>query len=565
MNDLLASQSEEDILQALESLRLKLYLDPEIAKAKLVEGAKQKRGQNGDLWTQDVRQAFGRCLRSFAEGNGIAKLRESWLDSNKASEMFIHGFLGKRFYHFHSPSLGRVRVTSLCCGADHIAVIVNAGFVMTKGANRFGQLGTGTQVPTSRFHIVSTIAEPVVDVAPGYAFTMAVGESGFLYGWGSTDNGRCALETESENQCVLLPRIVTNGRGIRFKKVAAGSIHGHAIDENGRMYAWGIVNYNGLHDEKQYTFAESNADVDDKEVLMKHTSTPLLMTSIQHENFFQVSVGPGGYHSLAVTIDGKLYGWGHNRVGQLTRIAENKDDYFVKVPRLLRTGVAFSSAGWGNSLFVSFDGTVSICGRNMYGQTGVDAKSCEVNERGHPYIDTFRTLEFPRSFQPVDARCGGEFTAVLGRDGRLFTWGKVCPSIVTHHRRGEITEEIYDENRNSLPYTGIGCTFSGLVILNSRDFDSRILEAELRLQSSSSQTTPQVVPSSEERLESQPQLLLPTSLTDEMPLDVPSLPVGEVYSDDDNDDAQDDGWNVDLHTAGFYVFEESTTGTPGGW
>ena len=41
MDDILASQSEESLLKALESLRLKLYLDPEIAKAKLVEGAKE--------------------------------------------------------------------------------------------------------------------------------------------------------------------------------------------------------------------------------------------------------------------------------------------------------------------------------------------------------------------------------------------------------------------------------------------------------------------------------------------------------------------------------------------
>jgi len=30
-----------------------------------------------------------------------------------------------------------------------------------------------------------------------------------------------------------------------------------------------------------------------------------------------VSVGPGGYHTLTVTVTGRIFSWGHNRVGQL--------------------------------------------------------------------------------------------------------------------------------------------------------------------------------------------------------------------------------------------------------
>lgn len=31
----------------------------------------------------------------------------------------------------------------------------------------------------------------------------------------------------------------------------------------------------------------------------------------------QISVGPGGYHTIALTVSGTVYTWGHNRVGQL--------------------------------------------------------------------------------------------------------------------------------------------------------------------------------------------------------------------------------------------------------
>ena len=31
----------------------------------------------------------------------------------------------------------------------------------------------------------------------------------------------------------------------------------------------------------------------------------------------QISVGPGGYHTIALAANGTVYTWGHNRVGQL--------------------------------------------------------------------------------------------------------------------------------------------------------------------------------------------------------------------------------------------------------
>ena len=30
-----------------------------------------------------------------------------------------------------------------------------------------------------------------------------------------------------------------------------------------------------------------------------------------------ISIGPGGYHTIALSLSGRVYVWGHNRVGQL--------------------------------------------------------------------------------------------------------------------------------------------------------------------------------------------------------------------------------------------------------
>lgn len=44
---------------------------------------------------------------------------------------------------------------------------------------------------------------------------------------------------------------------------------------------------------------------------------PRLLSNFDGAKIIQISVASGGFHSLALTEDGSLYSWGHNRVGQL--------------------------------------------------------------------------------------------------------------------------------------------------------------------------------------------------------------------------------------------------------
>jgi alpha-tubulin suppressor-like RCC1 family protein len=44
---------------------------------------------------------------------------------------------------------------------------------------------------------------------------------------------------------------------------------------------------------------------------------PRLLDAFGDKLVAQISVGPGGYHTIALTSDKEVYTWGHNRVGQL--------------------------------------------------------------------------------------------------------------------------------------------------------------------------------------------------------------------------------------------------------
>lgn len=87
----------------------------------------------------------------------------------------------------------------------------------------------------------------------------------------------------------------------------------------------------------------------------------------------QVSVGPGGYHTIALSATGDVYTWGHNRVGQLgykntEMVPRNVEGaFFLPAPRLVESlrdkRVIRVVAGWGHSAAVCRNGDVYTCGR----------------------------------------------------------------------------------------------------------------------------------------------------------------------------------------------------------
>ena len=65
---------------------------------------------------------------------------------------------------------------------------------------------------------------------------------------------------------------------------------------------------------------------------------PRLLDAFHGKHICQISVGPGGYHTIALAVSGAVYTWGHNRVGQLgydnaTDFDRNKEGaYFLPTP-----------------------------------------------------------------------------------------------------------------------------------------------------------------------------------------------------------------------------------------
>jgi alpha-tubulin suppressor-like RCC1 family protein len=74
--------------------------------------------------------------------------------------------------------------------------------------------------------------------------------------------------------------------------------------------------------------------------------------------FIRARISAGDYHSLALTEDGKVFGWGSNNYGQLN-IPNN-------LPRIVDI-----ACGNYHSLALSEDGKVFAWGNNKFGQLNV--------------------------------------------------------------------------------------------------------------------------------------------------------------------------------------------------
>ena len=122
-----------------------------------------------------------------------------------------------------------------------------------------------------------------------------------------------------------------------------------------------------------------------------------------------VQVAAGELHSLALDVDGTVWGWGANDLGQLGVAGPADHPTPVRVPGL--TNVASIAAGSKFSLAVRRDGTVWTWGDNSLGQLG------------RPSGASVAPSQVAGLAEITSVAGGSNFSMALDRDGRVWTFG----------------------------------------------------------------------------------------------------------------------------------------------
>ena len=126
-----------------------------------------------------------------------------------------------------------------------------------------------------------------------------------------------------------------------------------------------------------------------------------------------IMVAAAAHHSLVVTRQGDLYAFGFNKNGRLGTGKEQHAPLPVRIQASLdKKHVTFVAAAENHSLAVTDDGMVFGWGSNRFGQLG---KVTETNRVLPKRIDELKNC--------VAVAAGDKHSVALTRDGQVFTWG----------------------------------------------------------------------------------------------------------------------------------------------
>eukprot|EP00884_Botryococcus_braunii_P013111 jgi/Botrbrau1/21800/Bobra.0190s0025.2 len=300
------------------------------------------------------------------------------------------------------PSLTSSQIDMVTCGAEYsIAVSREAKQLLSWGWGDFGRLGHGEANDIFIPQPVSAFSGRVVqNVACGDTHTLVTTDDGVLFAFGRNQNGQLGLGT---NDDAFLPRVVEKLKGSFVSSIAAGAEHSVVSLDNGEVYAWGWGRYGNLGDgsiedrweptkvlglegvkvTKVCCGWRHSCAIDDKGVIFtfgwskygqlghgdfKDSLIPKAVESLKDKAMTMIA---GGWrHTIAGDADGKLYGWGWNKFGQLGN-GTNED---ANAPKLITTleskKAKLISCGWRHTVAVTEDGQVYSWGRGVHGQLG---------------------------------------------------------------------------------------------------------------------------------------------------------------------------------------------------
>lgn len=216
---------------------------------------------------------------------------------------------------------------------------------------------------------------------------------------------------ESGTPLVLRPKQVALLNGQSIIQVACGGEHLLYLTDTGDVYSFGD------HDDRR---AAAAAAAGKRGAAASSFLAPRLVEAFALEKALHrtkiVKVACGAQHSVGITEVGELYTWGSGEDGRLGHGDMRDRTVPRKVMSLLRERVVHASCGGAHTAVLTDKSKVFTFGRGRNGRLGLGDNKW----RDTPHEVT----AFGRDAAVVHVVCGWNFTAALGRDGSVYSWGK---------------------------------------------------------------------------------------------------------------------------------------------
>lgn len=248
---------------------------------------------------------------------------------------------------------GITDIIQVSTGGYHSLALDRSGNVWAWGDNLYGQLGNGTYDSHSRPVRVSPLSN-IVAIDAGGEYSLALTKDGKVWSWGRNEFYQLGNGDNAKSNLPVLVNKLNN-----VKSISAGDNHALALTQNGEVWAWGY-NSNGQIGDGSSNVYQKDGSLEDN----KDKAEPVKISGFRGK---VKSVSAGYKHSIALTENGEVYGWGWNEYGQLG----NGTVVDSKIPLLndkLSAKIIKIDTGFYHSFAIDEKETVYSWGDDLYGQ-----------------------------------------------------------------------------------------------------------------------------------------------------------------------------------------------------
>ena len=198
----------------------------------------------------------------------------------------------------------------------------------------------------------------ITKVAAGYGFSLLVTDQGHVWSLGINEKFQLGLGHRfNQEKPQLIKHLIASNAVIT--DVACGQQHSIAMDNNKKLWSWGLgvfgqLGHSSLRDEPvpraivSFTLNQTTAvPVDDGDPNPIQVATDIQEAS---KNITIAQIACGSHHTLALDTEGRIWSWGSSEYGQQggsknyedlgTREGQSKEQHFYySIPRLLTGGL----------------------------------------------------------------------------------------------------------------------------------------------------------------------------------------------------------------------------------
>ncbi|CAG2108432.1 unnamed protein product [Medioppia subpectinata] len=294
-------------------------------------------------------------------------------------------------------------VKTIATGEHHSVALTKNNLVYVWGANEHGQLGTGNYTDYTKPGAIDTMDYNVVKMICNKNSTYYLTQQGHIYYCGQryvdgrTDSVPTLTTLDTDNNVPLLP----------VHMLSVIRLFHLFDDKNGNKNLIYITN-----DDTAYGLGANTDGILGLEPTGAPIEEPLIIHSLSGKSITNFYTGQG--FMMAMTKQHRVLVWGDNRKGQLGLGHESQYQKPCINDTLTELGVQELSCGRDHTLAVTVDGQLYGWGGNEWGQVGVD-----VND---PHIS--QPTRVPLHIRIKSVSAGADHTMALTTGASVYYWGR---------------------------------------------------------------------------------------------------------------------------------------------